>query len=274
LKKWPLVVTCHGTPPWDNASLQIREWAGLAEHEGFVVAAPVLKGTSGITPPVEKQIELQRSDERTILGVVSHVKAGYSIAEGQVFLTGWSAGGYAVLWTGLKHPEVFRALAIRQGNFDERFLRPIEDLLDRNQPILVFYGQVDFLRAQSRACIDWLRSHGMLVFSDELPGAHRRMPQVAWQFFRRVVRRYPWCVMRYRILEQGNGLTARFWINADPQPQRVRWEFGDGQTGYGTAVEHTYSRGGRYTVCVSAEMGKFGLIERRRSVLLAPGQAD
>ena len=79
--------------------------------------------------------------------------------------------------------------------------------------------------------------------------------------------------MRYRILEQGSGLTVRFWINADPQPQRVRWEFGDGQTGCGTAVEHTYSRGGKYAVRVSAEMGKFGLIERRCSVLLAPGQA-
>ena len=115
-RRWPLVVTCHGTVPWDTAKFQVDEWSPLAEEEDFIVVAPKLKGTRGdFVPAPEKQISLQRKDEQTILAAVRHVEAAYNVAEDEVFITGWSAGGYAVLFTGLRNPDVFRALALRQG---------------------------------------------------------------------------------------------------------------------------------------------------------------
>src|SRR5438552_18323455 len=39
-RRWPLVVTCHGTPPFASASLQLDEWKGLAEQKGVLVASP------------------------------------------------------------------------------------------------------------------------------------------------------------------------------------------------------------------------------------------
>ena len=123
-RAWPLVVTCHGTAPFDNAKLQLSEWRDLAERKGLIVAAPVLKGTKARTDSkpgtVEQQIELQRYDEETILATVNHIRAGYHIDEGRVFLTGWSAGSYAVLWTGLSHPEIFRALAGPAGKLQRQ----------------------------------------------------------------------------------------------------------------------------------------------------------
>ena len=97
-RTWPLIVTCHGTPPWDTASLQIRAWKSLAERKRVIVVAPVLVGTRGDLPPSpEKQIERQRRDERTILAVVNHVRGARSVAADRIFLTGWSAGGSAAI---------------------------------------------------------------------------------------------------------------------------------------------------------------------------------
>jgi len=99
----------------------MREWARFAENRDIIVVAPQLVGTKGDFPPEpEKQIALQREDEQAILATVSEIKRKYNIAEEQVFMTGWSAGAYAILHTGLRNPDVFRALAIRQGSFNER----------------------------------------------------------------------------------------------------------------------------------------------------------
>ena len=54
-----------------------------------------------------------------------------------VLFTGWSAGGYPVLFTGLRNPDVFRALALMQPNFEPAFVQPCLPFMDRNQPILV-----------------------------------------------------------------------------------------------------------------------------------------
>ena len=79
-RAWPLIVVCHGTPPFDTASFQIKQWKSLAESERFIVAAPKLVGTRGLAPPPEEQIARQRRDERTILAVVNHVRGSRHVA--------------------------------------------------------------------------------------------------------------------------------------------------------------------------------------------------
>ncbi len=273
-KAWPMVVTCHGTRPFDSAKLQIREWTDLAEQKGLIILAPQLRGTharsSSKAKTVRNQIELQRFDEAEILGAVNHVKAGYHIDEGRVFLTGWSAGGYAVLWTGLRHPDIFRALAVRQGNFDPKFLEPVKGRLNRHQPILVFYGDVDFLRAQTEACIRWLKEQGMQVFGDEIVGAHHRAPQVAYRYFSSIVDAYPWFVIRWEPGWAGDPLNARFYAKTDPPASQIVWDLGDGQTATGAKVDHKYRRGGSYEVTARATFGKKGRDERTLKIAIAP----
>ena len=67
----PLVMTLHGTWPWDQSWMQIREWIALAEQEGFIVVAPRMSdiSTQGITP-VPDSIRTKRlaNDDRSIMG--------------------------------------------------------------------------------------------------------------------------------------------------------------------------------------------------------------
>ncbi|MHC4295271.1 MAG: hypothetical protein ACYSTL_06770, partial [Planctomycetota bacterium] len=43
----PLIVSCHGTPPYDVAEHHIREWKMLGEQNGCIVVCPELIATDG-----------------------------------------------------------------------------------------------------------------------------------------------------------------------------------------------------------------------------------
>ncbi len=254
-RTWALVVTCHGTSPWDTADRQIKEFVDLAERKGFIVAAPELQGTRGdFVPPPAKQIAKQAADEKAILAVVSQIRAAYNVGEDRIFLTGWSAGGYAVLFTGLRNPGVFRALAVRQGNFDSRFFEPCLPFLDHYQPICVIYGVTDLLKSQAEACLKWLRTRRMFVSGRETVGAHQRHPEVAFKFFAKCLEHYPWIRVRATGADPKDLTAVRFSAVCSPQPAAYWWDFGDGQESSQTEPAHVYGQRGQYTVKLSVRM--------------------
>jgi predicted esterase len=265
---WPLVVACHGTRPYDGAASQMKEWAKFAEDRGIVVAAPNLSSVRGdFPPPPQKQIARQREDEQAILAIVSVLKRRYNIAEERVFMTGWSAGAYPILDTGLRNPDVFRALAIRQGTFDDRFMDVPPDRIDRWQRILVIYGMADFLRGQSKALIKWLRDAGLTVDEREIAGSHRRIgPELPWRFFRDVIRKTPWVRIRVGIVDPYEPRTLRFRLDAIPQVNRQKWFFGDGGESYDASPVHAYARPGRYEVTVNVALANGIKYPRRRVI--------
>lgn len=228
----PLVVLCHGTNPWDSSLRQIRDWVQLAESKNFIVIAPNLKGTKGdFPPPPHKQIRKQHEDERTILAAVKHVSGANHIDPARVFLTGWSAGGYAVLHTGLRHPEVFRALTIMQGNFDELFLDDAIDHIDPYQPVYVIRGTTDVLTGgQTKECMEWLYDQDAYVFDGKVSGPHRSHPKVAFEFFERIVRDVPCLTLRAIAVDVNDPYTVKFKAQASFRPAGYRWTFAEGQT--------------------------------------------
>jgi pimeloyl-ACP methyl ester carboxylesterase len=228
----PLVILCHGTTPWDTALRQIRDWVSLAEDKNFIVAAPKLKGTRGDLPPApQAQIRKQRDDERTILATVRHVSGANHIDPTRVFLTGWSAGGYAVLHTGLRHPEIFRALTIMQGNFDARFVTDAKEHIDPYQPVYVIYGTTDVLTGgQSKDCMEWLYDHNVYVFDGQVSGPHRSHPKVAHEFFEKVIEEIPWLTIRATAADTNDPYTITFKARSSFQPAGYRWTFGEGNT--------------------------------------------
>ncbi len=270
--QWPLVVACHGTWPWDIADRQMREWARFAESKGIIVVAPRLLGTKGdFPPPAEKQIELQNRDEKAILAIVSAVKRRYNIAEEQVFMTGWSAGAYTILHTGLRNPDVFRALAIRQGSFDSSFMDIPKGRLDRWQKILVIYGMADFLRDQSKEMLAWLRDHGLHPDEKEVSGSHRRLdPNLPWRFFREVVKKFPWLRVRCHAVDTAAPLTVQFYLDTIPRAKRQKWFFGDGSESYEPSPQHTYAKSGRYEVTVNVALEGGKKYSRRRVIRVRP----
>jgi len=273
---WPLVVACHGTWPYDTARLQMREWARFAENRDIIVVAPQLAGTKGDFPPAtEKQIALQRADEQAILATVSEIKRRYNIAEEQVFMTGWSAGAYAILHTGLRNPDVFRALAIRQGSFDKRFMDVPTERMDPWQRILVIYGMVDFLRDQSKAMIEWLRNGGLQVDEREITGSHRRIdPKLPWKYFSNVVKKTPWVRIRSRATNPHEPLTVRFYIDAVPKVVKQKWFFGDDSESYDASPMHTFARSGSYEVTVNVALESGKKYSRKRIVRVGGSVED
>lgn len=254
-QRWPLVVTCHGTIPWDTAHGQIHEWRGLAEKEGFIVVAPVLKGTNGMLRPApEKQIALQQADEETILSIVGDTRRQYNIPAEWVFLVGWSGGGYAVYHTGLRNPDVFRAVVSRMGTFDPRYFEGVAEHVDPYQPVYVFYAGMDLpsIADQCRAAVEWMRDMGMRrVTQREIMGGHFRRPEEAARFFRRVVRLYSYVRVHARRNIDGNPQKVQFWATVKPEPIGWYWQFGDGESSTEPKVIHTYDEPGTYEVTLT-----------------------
>ena len=263
-RQWALIVVCHGTEGFDTARRQIRDWAKLAEDKQFIVIAPRLKGVQGfLPPPANKQLELQRADEQTLLACVRHVRGAYNIADDKVFLTGWSAGGYAILYTGLRNPEVFRALAVLQGNFDADYLTEVGRSIDPYQPVYVLYGSTDVLTGRhGHRCVDWLNEHRAAVTEEEISGPHKNHPTQAYMFFERVVRKAPWLHLRAIVEDPADPLTVRFKIRSSFEPDRYQWSFGDGQSSPVASPVHTYSGEGTYTVSLIADTPRGKTVQR------------
>ncbi|MEE8169975.1 MAG: alpha/beta hydrolase-fold protein [Phycisphaerae bacterium] len=270
-RRWPLVVLCHGTNPFDTAWLQMKEWAQFAEDHKIIIAAPKLIGVRGdFPPPAAEQHKHQAIDEQTILGVVAAVRAAYNVAEERVFLTGWSAGGYAVLNTGLRHPEVFRALAVRQGNFEPEYLEGVEHRLDRWQPIFVFYGSMDPIGEQSRASVEWLRDRDMFVKELARPGVHRRLPvSIAWDFFEDTFKNRPWIRLSAVVPDYRRPRRVRFAIRAAPAAVDARWSLGDETELSGLQPAHDYQADGTYDVTARVRL-KNGKWYRRNIAVRVP----
>jgi len=254
-RQWPLVVTCHGTHPWDSALQQICEWRGLAEQLGVIVVAPELKAVSsvGLVPP-ERQLLLQQQDEKAILNIVRRAIAAFNVKPSWVFLTGWSGGGYDVYYTGLRNPNVFRALASRMGNFDPDYMQGVTDRLNPYQPVFVFFGSEDLdpIRQQCRQAADWLKAHGMKrVKLREVAGIHRRQPEVAAKFFMETIKKYTHVKLTAVKGVGDDPLAVQFYLDADPKPKAVVWQFGDGEASDQFEPQHRYRAGGTYDVKVT-----------------------
>lgn len=193
-RRWPLVITLHGTHGWDSSRAQIKEWKHLAEQQGFLVAAPDLKSVQGIAPVV-RQLWYNdvRSDEEAILALAEELCQKYSIEEGRILLTGFSAGGYPMYYAGLRSPDQFDMLIARACNSDVGLFEQIE-LTDeaRKMPIVIFWGKDDLkpLQDQSWQAFRYLRERGFVnTIRDKEKGGHLRRPQLAWEFWQEHMRR-------------------------------------------------------------------------------------
>ncbi len=184
-KPAPLIVSCHGTPPYDVANHHIREWKMLAEENGCIAVAPELIGTDGVLGdgPLVGMI----ANERRIMSIISLLGYRYNIDRANVMITGFSGGGFPTYWVGMRHPEVFSTIVARNCNFNKWNLHgwyPDEAI---GMNVLVYYGQNDpaTIIAQSERAVTYLRKQGVAVEKRVVPGkGHQRVPSIAMKFFR------------------------------------------------------------------------------------------
>lgn len=267
-KEYALIVIAHGTAGFDSAHRQIRDWVKLAEEKQIVVIAPELEGVSGfLHPSPKRQLELQRKDERHILSAVRQTRNAYRIARDKVFLVGWSGGSHAVLFTGLRNPDVFRALAVLQGDFRPEYLGTVAGSIDPHQPVYILYGSTDFLTGgKGEEMVRWLQEHGAAVTEEEVAGTHRNHPLQAYGFFERAARRAPWLHIRAYAEPGENPLTLHFMALSSFKPERYSWSFGDGRDSPIATPVHTYAREGTYDVTLTAYRPEGPPVERTVSL--------
>jgi len=280
----PLVVTCHGTNPWDSAQMQINEWKYLAETNNFVVIAPVINSARGFIPPGPPEgTNILKDDERFILKIIQPYLTSPNIDNRATMITGWSAGGFATYYVGLRHPEIFRVVVARQCNFVQEYYPEEARRANPYQPVLIFYGKGDLpiLKADSQVAYRFLKDAGHKnLFVLGLDGGHSRRPEVALDFFNNAIKMYPSPkIMSARLFNDGS-CRIRFGagiVGASSGDERIFWDFGDGDSGPGNIVDHRYNRPGRYRLAVmhnyKDQVLRFtGIIDiQRGSLAIKPG---
>lgn len=181
-----LIVTCHGTPPYDIAEHHIREMKMLGEKNDCMVVAPQLMATDGIFG--DGPIAGMLPNERRILSIISSLGYRYNIDRNNIMITGFSGGGFPTYWVGLRHPEIFSAVVARNANFSRSNLEGWYPPEAKKIPIFVYYGENDpaTIIVQSRNAIEFLRENQFNVTWRMLPGSgHERKPEHAMEFFRK-----------------------------------------------------------------------------------------
>ena len=185
-RRWPVVITLHGSALWDGHRRQVKEWKALAELHDFLVAAPDLESAEGILPNPNYLDDLRR-DEQVVLALRDELIRRYNADPDRVLLTGFSAGGYPLWWIGLRNPQAFQMLISRAANCDVATLERIElSKTARKLPIFVYWGKDDpEMRKHGYAAFRWLRLHECYeTRKDEIQGGHWRRPQVAYRAWR------------------------------------------------------------------------------------------
>ena len=258
-QSWPLVVVCHGPFP-DSPDRQLRSWTELAEEKGFLVLAPKLHGNrTGFGTKASTQIPLQQEDERNILACVHHLRAGHNISDDRILIHGWGGGALAALNTGLKHPDLFRAVALTRPKFNSGLMTDVADCLDKHQPIYVNYSVGDVLTGKHAGrCIEWLNSKGANLTEDTAGLAHHPRPDPSVSrstlaFFERVIREQPWVHIRAFPTRTSQRLEVQFKLRCSFTPTRYSWDFGDGAQSPVKAPTHSYAAPGSYVVTVTIE---------------------
>lgn len=183
-KPAPVIVSCHGTVPFDVANSHIETWKWYGEDHGFIIVCPELVGTDGILGdgPVNAMLE----DERRILSILSTLSYSYNIDRNNIFLTGFSGGGFPTYFVGLRNPDVFRAIAPRNGNFNRTNLDGWYPNAALKMPVFIIWGENDpgTIKTQSENAVRYLRSKGFQLQTRVLPQTgHERKPQYTMKFF-------------------------------------------------------------------------------------------
>ena len=185
---WPVVITLHGSDLWDGPLRQAEEWGALADKRGFIVISPHLDSAEGIIyVPAKTRTRRLASDDEAILAILDAVARKYNIDRQSVLLSGFSAGGNPMWYTGLSHPETFQAIAARACNSSIDIFESIT-LTDgaRQLPIYMFWGKDDLRPIRKQGWQAWRYLRERRFFNTrmkEIDGGHIRRPDIAYEFW-------------------------------------------------------------------------------------------
>lgn len=114
-RPYPLAVNLHGYDP------SFSDWRENPFLPGFIPEATAGGRYILVNPFGRGNTMYQELGERDVLAVLAEVKRLYRIDGDRIFLTGGSMGGGGTWYLGLRHPDLFAALAPVMGPTDYGF---------------------------------------------------------------------------------------------------------------------------------------------------------
>jgi len=134
-KAYPLLVALHGSGVDERG--MIRHYSRI--FSDWLILAPQARGLSAWY--------LGKSGE-DVLECIEHVSRLFPIDKDNIFLLGFSMGGYGVWRIGLLHPEIFKALVVISGDFQPPAYIKGENMLEflaraKGKSILIVHGVLD-----------------------------------------------------------------------------------------------------------------------------------
>jgi poly(3-hydroxybutyrate) depolymerase len=172
----PLIIALHGNGASPTSIMLYQGLRQLAEARGYIVAAPMgfsLQGGYG-NPPRNggrrNQNDPENIDElseQDVLNVLARIREEYNIDAKRIYLLGHSMGGGGTWHLGLKHPELWAALAPVAPSIARS-----PDALStiRDMPVILVQGDQDPLVRTSRLWAAKMKELGMHYEYIETPG--------------------------------------------------------------------------------------------------------
>jgi len=188
-----LALHCLQCPPSDF--IRYADLTELAEARGYIVAAPMgvnlhgwwgsrgntiavtgpRPGRGGEPPAPPDPANLGDLSEQDAMNVFEIVRKEFNIDPNRMYLMGHSMGGGGTWYLGMKHPDLWAALAVA----DPAINGGIENLSRiKDTPVFVVQGDADRLVpvARTRQWVDAMKSLGMTYEYIEVPGGDHMTP--------------------------------------------------------------------------------------------------
>jgi predicted peptidase len=174
-EKSPLIIALHGlnVPPAGVLNCLIPD----AEADGYIVAAPMGYTENGYfgagvqipqnNPPNESALS-----EQDVMNVLQLVRTEFKIDEQRIYLVGQSMGGAGALYLGVKHQDIWAAVAASAPAITSSH-HPSELKTAASMPVIVLYGTDDHTVPLDRILpwIEEMKALHMTYEFDEIPGA-------------------------------------------------------------------------------------------------------
>lgn len=162
----PLLMMAHGNG--SSGPKEIEGWLDLAKQHNFTIACPTfLSAAQSMHIP---------EDVPYFKDCLHWIEDNLQYDKNNVYMTGFSGGGFAVWHLATMRPDFFKGLFLQSGNFAGQYYDThLSGWTDK--PIHLVWGTEDSptVIAQNKQAIDLLQSQHFTNFSIEIiPGAHHQ----------------------------------------------------------------------------------------------------
>lgn len=146
-KPSPLVIALHGlgVPP----ATWLRLLSDAAQDAGYIVAAPMgydvrgWYGANGPTSGRKSPPNVGELSEKDVMNVLALMRKEFTIDDRRIYLAGQSMGGAGALFLGIKHKDIWAAVAASAPAIRSNLHGPDELEQATTMPMMLIHGDAD-----------------------------------------------------------------------------------------------------------------------------------